>query len=61
MMTMLMRGLRVRVRVYVYRWVKGSPIGVLFPVLIAFLAPLRVLLVKMKFFNDQEMAGLDTE
>lgn len=42
-------------------WVKGSPIGVLFPVLIAFLAPLRVLLVKMKLFSEQDMESLDME
>lgn len=43
------------------RWVKGSSIGVLFPVLIALLAPLRMLLVKTPLFDDADMAVLDSE
>lgn len=43
------------------RWVKGSPIGVLFPVLIAVLAPLRLLLVNMNFFSNDDMVLLDSE
>lgn len=42
-------------------WVKGSPIGVLFPVLIAVLAPLRLLLVKMNLFSNDDMVLLDSE
>ena len=41
--------------------VKGSPIGVLFPVIIALLAPLRILLEKTGWFSKQEMDILDTE
>lgn len=43
------------------RWVKGSPIGVLFPVLIALLAPLRMLLVKTPMFTEGDMEVLDSE
>jgi HCO3- transporter family len=42
-------------------WVKGSPIGVLFPVIIALLAPLRIALEKSGWFTKQEMAVLDSE
>ncbi|CAM9957605.1 unnamed protein product, partial [Hapterophycus canaliculatus] len=42
-------------------WVKGSSIGVLFPVLIALLAPLRLLLVKTPLFSESDMAMLDSE
>lgn len=44
-----------------HRWVKGSPIGVLFPVLIALLAPLRLLLVRTPWFSESDMAMLDSE
>lgn len=43
------------------RWVKGSSIGVLFPVLIALLAPLRMLLVKTPMFTERDMEVLDSE
>eukprot|EP00903_Cladosiphon_okamuranus_P012263 g11501.t1 len=42
-------------------WVKGSSIGVLFPVLIALLAPLRMLLVKTPMFTERDMEVLDSE
>ena len=42
-------------------WVKGSPIGVLFPVIIALLAPIRILLEKTGWFSKAEMDILDTE
>ncbi|CBJ30043.1 boron transporter 1 [Ectocarpus siliculosus] len=42
-------------------WVKGSPIGVLFPVLIALLAPLRMLLVKTPLFTEGDLSVLDSE
>ncbi|CAM9265250.1 unnamed protein product [Scytosiphon promiscuus] len=42
-------------------WVKGSSIGVLFPVLIALLAPLRLLLVRTPWFSESDMAMLDSE
>ncbi|CAM9300496.1 unnamed protein product [Ectocarpus fasciculatus] len=42
-------------------WVKGSPIGVLFPVLIALLAPLRMLLVKTPWFTEGDLSVLDSE
>lgn len=40
---------------------KSSPIGVLFPVLIAVLAPLRLFLVKAGFFSNDDMVLLDSE
>lgn len=50
-----------RFALVLYRWVKGSSIGVLFPVLIALLAPLRMLLVKTPLFTEGDMAVLDSE
>lgn len=42
-------------------WVKSSPIGVLFPVVIAMLAPLRFGLEKFGFIFKDEMAVLDSD
>lgn len=41
--------------------VKGSSIGVLFPILIAALAPVRFLLEKVGLFSKEEMAALDSD
>lgn len=42
-------------------WVKGSPIGVLFPVLIAALAPVRFGLEKFGIMSEEEMQVLDND
>lgn len=42
-------------------WVKGSPIGVLFPVIIALLAPLRFGLVKFGLIKKEYMDILDED
>lgn len=42
-------------------WVKGSPIGVLFPVIIALLAPLRFALEKFGVIKKEYMDILDSE
>mmetsp|Transcript_12379 Transcript_12379/g.27157 ORF Transcript_12379/g.27157 Transcript_12379/m.27157 type:complete len:443 (-) Transcript_12379:127-1455(-) len=42
-------------------WVKGSPIGVLFPIIIALLAPLRFGLEKYGVIKKEYMEVLDTE
>mmetsp|Transcript_9789 Transcript_9789/g.13132 ORF Transcript_9789/g.13132 Transcript_9789/m.13132 type:complete len:87 (-) Transcript_9789:53-313(-) len=42
-------------------WVKESPIGVLFPVVIALLAPLRFGLVKMGVIKKEYMDILDED
>ena len=46
---------------YAMFWVKGSSIGVLFPVLIAALAPVRILLEKTGVFSKDEMEVLDND
>lgn len=40
---------------------KSSSIGVLFPLLIAALAPLRVLVEKLGWFSKHDLAILDAE
>mmetsp|Transcript_20083 Transcript_20083/g.29934 ORF Transcript_20083/g.29934 Transcript_20083/m.29934 type:complete len:589 (-) Transcript_20083:3390-5156(-) len=42
-------------------WVKGSPIGVLFPVLIAALAPVRFMLEEFGIMSEEEMKVLDND
>lgn len=42
-------------------WVKGSPIGVLFPVVIAMLAPIRFGLEKLGVFKKEHMDILDED
>lgn len=42
-------------------WVKGSPAGVFFPVIIALLAPLRFALERAGYFSKKEMEVLDSE
>lgn len=42
-------------------WVKESPVGVLFPVVIAMLAPLRFGLVKAGIISEEDIAVLDAE
>ena len=42
-------------------WVKSSPIGVLFPVIIAMLAPLRFALEKFNIISKEDMDVLDFE
>jgi len=42
-------------------WVKSSSIGVLFPVVIAMLAPLRFGLVKFGLFKKEDMDILDED
>lgn len=46
---------------YAMLWVKSSPIGVLFPVIIALLAPLRFGLVKFGIIEKKDMDILDIE
>jgi hypothetical protein len=40
---------------------KSSKIGVLFPLLIAALAPIRVMAEKLGWFSKQDLAVLDSE
>ena len=42
-------------------WVKSSPIGVLFPIIIALLAPLRFALEKFNIISKEDMDVLDFE
>jgi hypothetical protein len=42
-------------------WLKGTPLGVFFPVLIGFLPPIRIALEKLKVFSNEELACLDGE
>ena len=42
-------------------WVKGTALGVFFPVLIGLLAPVRIALQKLKIFNAKELEALDGE
>lgn len=42
-------------------WVKGTALGVFFPVLIGLLAPVRIALQKLKIFNTKELEALDGE
>ena len=46
---------------YAMFWVKSSSIGVLFPILIAALAPVRVIIEKTGLFTKEEMDILDRE
>lgn len=42
-------------------WLKGTPLGVFFPVLIGFLPPIRIALDRFKVFSNEELACLDGE
>ena len=42
-------------------WIKGTPLGVFFPVLIGLLAPVRIALEKMGIFSNAELDALDGE
>ena len=42
-------------------WVKGTALGVFFPVLIGLLAPVRIALQKLKIFSSKELDALDGE
>lgn len=42
-------------------WVKGTKLGVFFPVLIGVLAPIRIGLEKLNLFSTKELEGLDGE
>jgi hypothetical protein len=42
-------------------WVKGTKVGVLFPVLIGALAPLRIWLENSGLFSKKEISVLDEE
>jgi len=42
-------------------WLKGTRLGVFFPVLIGVLAPIRIALEKLKIFSDEELENLDGE
>lgn len=42
-------------------WIKGTSLGVLFPVLIGLLAPIRTALEKFKIFSSKELESLDGE
>eukprot|EP00815_Leptocylindrus_aporus_P000850 CAMPEP_0116075566 /NCGR_PEP_ID=MMETSP0322-20121206/16709_1 /TAXON_ID=163516 /ORGANISM="Leptocylindrus danicus var. apora, Strain B651" /LENGTH=528 /DNA_ID=CAMNT_0003565645 /DNA_START=227 /DNA_END=1813 /DNA_ORIENTATION=+ len=46
---------------YAMFWVKGSSIGVLFPILIAALAPFRIALERLGLFSKEEMNVLDSD
>lgn len=42
-------------------WIKGTKMGVFFPVLIGCLAPVRIMLEKMNIFSPKELESLDGE
>jgi hypothetical protein len=42
-------------------WVKGTSLGVFFPVLIGALAPVRIALEKWNVFSKEELEALDGE
>lgn len=42
-------------------WIKGTKLGVFFPVLIGLLGPVRIMLEKMKIFTPKELEALDGE
>ena len=42
-------------------WIKGTKLGVFFPVLIGLLGPVRIALEKFKLFSDKELEALDGE
>ena len=42
-------------------YIKGTKVGVLFPVLIGCLAPVRIMLEKMGVFSEKELEALDGE
>lgn len=42
-------------------WVKDSRIGVLFPVIVAGLAPVRILIERLGWFSKRELEALDSE
>lgn len=42
-------------------WIKGTRLGVFFPVLIGLLAPVRILLEKLNVFTKEELNSLDGE
>lgn len=42
-------------------WVKGTSLGVFFPVLIGLLAPIRIALQKLNIFSNKELEALDGE
>jgi len=42
-------------------WIKGTKLGVFFPVLIGVLAPIRIALEKFNFFTKNELENLDDE
>jgi hypothetical protein len=42
-------------------WIKGTSLGVFFPVLIGLLAPIRIALEKLKIFSSDELKDLDGE
>lgn len=42
-------------------WIKGTSLGVFFPVLIGLLAPVRIMLEKMGIFSAKELESLDGE
>ena len=42
-------------------WIKGTKLGVFFPVLIGLLAPIRIMLEKFKIFDEKELENLDGE
>ena len=46
---------------YAMWWIKGTPLGVFFPVLIGLLAPVRIALEKLGVFNSSELDALDGE
>jgi hypothetical protein len=42
-------------------WIKGTKLGVFFPVLIGLLSPIRIMLEKFKVFDQKELENLDGE